>query len=112
MTSINQIRSSLDSHLNRKINGLIAVTDAYAQRLESQAKSQARWNDRTGNARQGLKGYATRNGDEVIMRLIHQVSYGIYLEKANAGKYAIIKPTMDANKASIERGLKRYWENT
>ena len=39
------------------------------------------------------------------------IPYGIYLELANAGKYAILKPTIERNLERIKQVLKEYWEN-
>jgi hypothetical protein len=66
-----------------------------APEVEAYMKNNAPWTDRTGNARNGLAAHAYQDGDEIGILLYHQVSYGIWLEIANAGKYAIINPTID-----------------
>jgi len=66
-----------------------------APEVEAYMKNNAPWTDRTGNARNGLAAHAYQEGDEVGILLYHQVSYGIWLEVANGGKYAIIQPTID-----------------
>lgn len=64
------------------------------------AKTHAPWTDRTGAARSGLHhgpvqvegGRLSRNRQYSIT-FAHTVHYGIYLELANSGRYAIIAPT-------------------
>lgn len=60
------------------------------------AKTNAPWNDRTGDARSGL-GTEVELGirDELVVSLFHTVDYGIWLEVRWGGKYAIIDPTID-----------------
>jgi len=66
-----------------------------APQVEAYMKNNAPWTDRTGNARNGLAAHAYQEGDEIGILLYHQVSYGIWLEIAHSGKYAIIQPTVD-----------------
>lgn len=66
-----------------------------APQVEAHMKNNAPWTDRTGNARNGLAARAYEAGDEVGIVLYHQVSYGIWLEIAHQGQYAIINPTID-----------------
>ncbi|UKM63121.1 hypothetical protein [Weizmannia phage Youna2] len=106
------VLGNLNRSMARRTAGLYALANGYAQELEAYAKAHAPWRDRTGNARQGLKGRASLEEADVVIRLIHQVDYGIYLEKARSGKYAILKPTINANKARIRAGLERYWRAT
>jgi hypothetical protein len=67
---------------------------ADAFELEAQAKVNAPWQDDTGNARNGLKGFMESSLDTVRIVLAHSASYGIYLELARGGKYAILWPTI------------------
>jgi hypothetical protein len=66
-----------------------------APEVEAYMKNNAPWTDRTGNARNGLAAHAYQDGDQIGILLYHQVSYGIWLEIANAAKYAIINPTIE-----------------
>lgn len=80
-----------------------------AKKLEGDAKTSARWVDRTGAARNRLTGYTedidvfTHKNVRII--LAHGVDYGIWLELANEKRYAIIQPTIDLKSAEIFRGL-------
>jgi uncharacterized protein YlxW (UPF0749 family) len=72
---------------------LIVATDL-AQLIQGHAQDNARWTDRTGNARQGLTGMAEVVGTSVVITLFHTMDYGIWLEVAHSGNYAIIMETL------------------
>jgi len=64
--------------------------------IETAAKENAPWMDRTGNARQSLHAYTERLSRDVVrLYLSHGVDYGVYLETKNGGAYAIIWPTLE-----------------
>ena len=99
--------------LKAKINGkhkeiadnFAEAMEDTAQLLEDYAKANAPWNDRTGNARRGLKGEFKRlSATEFQVELSHSVHYGVFLEFGFGGRYAIIEPTLSANKETI-RGI-------
>jgi hypothetical protein len=71
------------------------LAEVYEGRFVDAAKGDAKWTDRTANARQGLSGTVLESGDIFEIILYHTMDYGIYLEVANDGTYAIILPTID-----------------
>lgn len=83
-------------------------------RVQDAARKGAPWNDRTGNARNGL--FADYNGsldgDRHVIRLYHTVPYGIWLEIRWAGKYAIIVPTIQSEGTRILAGMKKLIEKS
>ena len=66
-----------------------------AAEAEQHAKQNRPWKDRTGDARKLLKGAVIDNENELGFRIMHRKEYGQYLETANKGKYAILKPTIE-----------------
>jgi hypothetical protein len=69
-------------------------------------KSNARWTDRTANARNGLHAtYDGGSGDTHTLTLAHGVPYGIYLEVRFAGRYAIILNAVQNGGANVMRLL-------
>lgn len=84
------------------------LADFFAQKMQNEARQNAKWEDRTGNARSGLMG-ATRKAarDIVEIYLVHSMWYGKFLELARGGKYAVIMPTISANVPEISSALKR-----
>lgn len=91
---------------------VMGVLEYKAPQVEAHMKTNAPWQDQTGNARQGLRAEAFDLGDDSMgIILYHQVPYGIWLEIKNSGEYAIILPTIEVMgpevMASIERILER-----
>ena len=66
-----------------------------AKKMETYAKQHRRWTDRTGRARQRLTGYTTKLPNKMRIYIAHGVDYGIWLEKANEEKYAILNETVE-----------------
>lgn len=81
--------------------------DTVAKKMETHAKSNKPWVDRTGRAKQSLNSSWKWVGDVARVELSHGVHYGIYLELCNEKKYAIIKPTIDIISPQAIRGLNK-----
>lgn len=79
--------------------------DTVAKKMETHAKSNKPWVDRTGRAKQSLNSSWKWVGDVARVELSHGVDYGIYLEFCNERKYAIIKPTIDLISPQAIKGL-------
>jgi hypothetical protein len=75
-------------------SGIVAAQHAMAPRAESYLKSTAPWTDRTGAARNGLTARPESGGKEYKIILAHGVDYGIWLEVAHSGAYAVIIPAI------------------
>lgn len=89
------------------IEAIFQLGRFFAARMESSAKKNARWTDRTTNARSGLTGKAFKLATGVVIYLFHKMEYGIWLEIANSGKYAIILETLEAHYAEIMTSLRK-----
>lgn len=70
-----------------------AAFEFQATRSEARMKTGARWTDDTGNARNGLFTAVQHEGTRHALLLSHGVDYGLWLELAHAGRYAIVLPT-------------------
>lgn len=80
---------------DRFLAATLAVGHLIAAEAEAYAKANALWQDRTGQARQGLTGVALELGaTAVAIVLYHQAAHGKWLELCNQTKYAIILPTL------------------
>lgn len=66
------------------------------ERVESYAKLNAPWGDRSGAARDGLTASVYLENGEVVLELAHSVDYGIWLELMQDGRFATIMPTLEA----------------
>ena len=109
---VNEVIANLQNWSQRKKTDLKNVADSeICPMLERYAKTHRPWTDRTGNARRGLFSRAEMTRDELIIRVAHSVYYGVYLERDGAGRYSILLPTMEQNRASMKRILRRFWES-
>jgi hypothetical protein len=72
-----------------------AVSACLAE-AEKDAKRNAPWTDRTGNARRSITGTrAVVEGHEAYGYLYIGVYYGVFLELCNQGRFRIIFPTLE-----------------
>ncbi len=72
------------------------IADSAVKAMEAYAKNNARWIDRTGNARQRLKGSTRWEKDALIAAISHNVDYGMWLELCNGKKYAILEEALNS----------------
>lgn len=88
-------------------NATIAYGQTVAADLQGKAQANRPWTDRTGQARQRLRGYVTKEGTAVRVNLAHGVNYGENLEYGHEKRYAIIEPTLRANERNVVDGWAR-----
>src|SRR5689334_10677742 len=129
VVSPNVIAQGLEDYGVKAMVALQAVATYWGQGNQDDARINAIWEDRTGNARGGLffavdgfgfepiigevtpeaksfmSDVAIESGDKntLIITLGHTVFYGKFLENSNGGKYAIIMSTMEKNLGNLER---------
>lgn len=77
------------------------VAKSTAARMEGEAKRNAPWTDRTGNARQTIRGVSGWAGKKLRCGVTGNMEYSPYLELTHAGQNAVIWPTVQANKQKI-----------
>ena len=90
--------------------GLSAIVQHWAQQVENDMRRNATWTDRTGNARNGLFHAVDNAPASITARFGHTMEYGRFLELSNAGKYAIIMPSIQARLPELEQRLSRILE--
>ena len=97
-----EIQAGLKVYRGKIHQASVAVATYFAPVVEAEAKSNAPWTDRTGNARQGLTGFVDDvSATMVYLYLSHRVTYGVFLEIKNSGRYAIILPTLEKHYTAI-----------
>ncbi|MCL4295682.1 MAG: hypothetical protein KJ077_08140 [Anaerolineae bacterium] len=110
---------ALDQYGVRVFDAILAVADFIATKMQNHARQNARWQDRTGNARSGLFGAAVKKERgaggqflataertvEIYLSHGSTVFYGKFLELAHGGKYAIIWPTIEKYLPELKRLL-------
>ncbi len=75
----------------RRLGAARAAAGETARSMETRAKADARWRDRTGRARNSIRGCAAESGGKITISLTGGAPYASALE---AGGYQVIKPTV------------------
>jgi hypothetical protein len=100
-TPPSELATAIERYGDRVLQAVAAVAQYVATQMQNQAKADAPWTDRTGNARTGLFGTSEADfGAKVVtIYLSHgaTISHGLWLEIANSGKYSIVMKTMEAH---------------
>lgn len=87
-------------------SAITMLLETAAKKMESWAKMNRTWTDRTNRARLGLTGYAYWEDKNIVSAIIaHTVSYGVFLELAHQKKYAILEKTIEEHKSEIEDSI-------
>ncbi len=93
-----ELATAIERYGDRVIRTVAAIAQYSATQMQNDAKANASWTDRTGNARTGLFGTSEADFAEkvVTIYLSHGavIDYGVWLELANSGRYAVIMRTM------------------
>lgn len=91
-----ELDANLDGFEDQVHQFITLATEFAGEATVKEMKVKAPWTDRTGAARNGLHYSATHNRAKQShdLTFAHGVDYGIWLEVANSGKYAIIIPTV------------------
>lgn len=84
------------------------IADSAVKAMESYAKKNARWTDRTGNARQRLKGSIRWEQSALIAAISHNVDYGMWLELCNEKKYAILEEALESQAQNLLDAYQRF----
>lgn len=84
---------------------LAKALQRFAAQAQDEMKTGAPWTDRTGAARASLTARANISATEGVITLSHGVDYGIWLEVANQGRYAIVGPTVASFGPKVMAGL-------
>lgn len=102
-------------NVDNLLNGIAAVdkraqaaVEMYAKHqaknLESYAKRNAPWTDRTGMARKSLNATTEKRSNGIRITLAHGVDYGLWLELAHEKRFAIVKPTVELRGNEVLKG--------
>lgn len=99
---------SCEQYRSKFLVSVLLVCEIASTKMEAYAKSNAIWTDRTGNARQKLKGEAAWvSKDQIMIAVSHHMSYGFWLELAHGRKYKILEQSIEDNVEELFRALKR-----
>lgn len=107
-SSIEAFCRDLQKHQTWIQTGLQIIAHSAAMQMEAYAKANAKWTDRTGNARQQLKGEAAWQNTHILeIVIMHQMNYGYWLELAKGKKYAILEQSLKNHVQEFFDGVER-----
>lgn len=89
-----QLEKGLENLEDRAIAAIQLFAETGALKMQTYAQQNARWTDRSGRARQTLKGSVEQSPDKTTIIISHGVDYGIWLELAHEKRFAIIPDTL------------------
>jgi len=96
-----ELATALERYGDRVLTTVAAIAQYSATQMQNDAKANATWVDRTGNARTGLFGTSEADfaAKVVTIYLSHGgvIDYGVWLELSHSGSYAVIMRTMQAH---------------
>lgn len=92
----------------RAAAGIYAETAG--KKLESTAKKDASWKDRSGQARETIEGGKVWRGDKCEIYLSGNKEYSPCLEFANEKKYAVLYPTVEKLSPEILKGMRNLFK--
>ena len=102
------VLNRLNSMQQKTRASLEIIADSAAKAMERYAKSNARWTDRTGNARQRLQGNTRWDETALIAAISHNVDYGMWLELCNEKKYAILEEALNSQAQNLLDAYQRF----
>ena len=91
----------------RSIFAAEQVAKSAAARMEAEAKRDAPWTDRTGNARQTIRGVSGWAGKKLRCGVTGNMEYSPYLEYTGEGRNAVLWPTVQKNREQIMEQMKK-----
>lgn len=104
-----KLAQAIEQYGDKVLTALVAVAQRSADLMQNDACNNAPWTDRTGNARSGLFGTAEADFARhiVTIYLSHStiINYGVYLELAHGGRYAIIMRTVESHLPELQSML-------
>jgi hypothetical protein len=96
-----ELATAIERYGDRVLRTVAAIAQYTATQMQNDAKNNAPWTDRTGNARTGLFGTSEADfaAKVVTIYLSHgaTINYGVWLELANSSRYACIMPAMQSH---------------
>jgi len=96
-----ELAMAVERYGDRVLTAVAGIAQYVATQMQNQAKADAPWTDRTGNARTGIFGTSEADfGAHVVtIYLSHSatLTYPLFLEIGNSGKYAVIMRTMESH---------------
>jgi len=101
---------NLDRFYKKKMAGVQGVGTIISAKAATKSKADHPWKNQTHHAEQGLYGKFRWEGTQGIIEHGHRVDYGVWLELAHDGKYAILEKTLNELKPEFVNRVKQIME--
>lgn len=105
------VLGNLGKLYQKKMAGVQGVGTIIAAEAASKSKANHPWENQTHHAEQGLYGKFRWKGTQGIIEHGHRVDYGVWLELARDGKYAILEKTLNELKPEFLARVKQIMES-
>jgi hypothetical protein len=79
--------------------------DTAGKKIETYAKNNAKWTDRTGLSRKTIQGGSQMEGNKCVVYVAGNTQQMPFLELCHDKKYATLQPSIDALSPEILRGM-------
>lgn len=94
---VSQVTANMDGFMERLKTGIDTMGNTVGRNMQSYARANKPWTNRTYSARNGLEYKAEWVSDTLYdISVFHTVDYGIWLELAHGEKYAILQEARDS----------------
>jgi hypothetical protein len=93
---IDGLSRALANEKTRRVRAAGDAARSLAVRMEASAKSGRTWQDRTGRARDAIRGTVEESGGVICIVLTGGAPYSAELELGHGGRYAVLGPTVRA----------------
>jgi len=111
LKGMGQVFNNLDRWYQQKMAGMQGVGTIIASEAAAKSKAEHPWKNQSYAAEQGLYGKFVWKGTQGIIEHGHRVDYGVWLELANDGKYAILEKTLNELSPEFLNRVKQIMES-
>jgi hypothetical protein len=110
---INRVNQQIDEIFRRRKAAAYAKSLQFAAKVlnyfRQQQANERYWQNQTGTARDAMFTKAFIETDELGWLMSHGVQYGVYLELANDGKHAAIRPVINKFYKAYEKEIREIY---
>jgi hypothetical protein len=104
-TNLAEIKGNINKFADKLPEVAEQIVDANFIKMTGYAQDNAPWTDRTGDARRSIDYRNLSTKEKLAFYLYIGVTYGIYLELSNGGKYRILQPTFTIHENELIKDL-------
>ena len=116
VSGVSELKRNIANIYQRKRTATIALCHEYAEialkKFKEEQKNNKYWNNQTYTAANTVFSNVDVDDSEKYIGffLAHYVEYGVYLEQANDGKHAALRPVLMSIIKQFDKDLKEIWE--